>query len=173
VFFDTLKHRETSPRTGMSSKCLRGGPSQRSGLCEQSGCPWWAHVLLGACESNRPRHGRGMPQGGKAQESQGRRLSEKSATARPNRQREKTPEARPRGQQCLCAESATYQRSRRDRPHGLSDEHVLVTASPGEVRGESRPSDCLMRSVANRRRGCCAERRERSLSGKALKGIAP
>jgi hypothetical protein len=86
----------------------------------------------------------------------------------PNRQRDKTPEARPLRQQCL-------KRRKRLAPliqegPGFTDrfdELVLVTANFGEAQEESRLYVCLMRSVANRMRGCPAERRWRSLSGKA------
>jgi hypothetical protein len=48
-----------------------------------------------------------------------------------------------------------------------------MTANLGEVQNEAGFNVCLMRSVANRMRGCPAERRWRSLSGYALKGNAP
>jgi hypothetical protein len=155
----------------------RGGQAQLSVLVSANAGAAelvFLRIRLETYGLTRPRHGKGnaprrlTPK--RARDIGSRRNSERCAPT----SRGSKPLKRGRsGSNALCAESATYQRSRRERPSGRSDEHVFVTASPGEVRGESRPSVCPLRSVANRRRGCLIERLRRSLLGKALKGIAP
>jgi len=77
------------------------------------------------------------------------------------------------GSNAYCAEGAKHHRSKEGQVLiDLFDEFVLVTAN---LWGGAKQKQALVSVLrfANRRRGCPAERRWRSLSGNALKGSAP
>jgi hypothetical protein len=77
------------------------------------------------------------------------------------------------GSNAYSAESAQHQRPERDAPSGSFEEHVVRRPIAGRCGRKQALTSVLLRSVANRRRGCPAERRRRSLFGQAPKGGAP
>jgi len=101
--------------------------------------------------------------------------AEKSANGDPNRQRDETPEAKPL--------SAAMPQAPKARQTPLIREGQVLTG----LADESIPADDQSRGgvntvglmsaergkVANRKRGCRIERRRRSLSRQALKGLCP
>jgi len=91
-------------------------------------------------------HGRGTPQGGQAQESQGAAESEKSESGNPNRQRDEAPEAKPLSAAMPHAPKARQTPLIREGPalSGRADESI--------------PADDQSRGGVNSRLKCLTER---------------